>query len=90
VRERKSLVGATNDTAQQPRGTSEISVTKSLPALAVCCRGWFGVPRYQNRHRGFLAAAGSRAPELPGLLPADARYYRSRRAMQFGIGGSSG
>jgi hypothetical protein len=37
-----------------------------------------------------LAAAGSRAPELPGLLPADARYYRSRRAMQFGIGGSSG
>jgi hypothetical protein len=32
----------------------------------------------------------ARAPELPGLLPADARYYRSRRAMQFGIGGSSG
>jgi hypothetical protein len=71
-------------------GTSELSVTKSLPAPAVCCSGWFGVPRYQNRHHGFLAAASSRAPELPGLLPADARYYRSRWAMQFGIGGSSG
>ncbi|HWO44650.1 MAG TPA: hypothetical protein VNO87_03530 [Methylomirabilota bacterium] len=48
------------------------------------------MPRYQNRHHGFLAAAGSRAPKLPGLLPADARNYRSRWAMQFGIGGSSG
>jgi hypothetical protein len=51
---------------------------------------WFGVPRYQNRHHGFLAAAGSRAPELPGFLPADARCDRSRRAMQFGIADSLG
>ena len=72
------------------RGDRILSVTKSLPAPAVCCSGWFGVPRYQNRHHGFLAAAGSRTPELPVLLPADARYYRSPRAMQFGIGGSSG
>jgi len=83
------LILLANDTAQQPRGTSALSVTKSLPAPAVCCSGWFGVPRYQNRHHDFLAAAGSRAPELPGLVPADARCDRSRRVMHFGIGGSS-
>jgi hypothetical protein len=40
-------------------------------------------------HR-FLDAAGSRAPELPGLLPADARFHTSRREVQFRISGSSG
>ena len=55
---------------------------------AVQRRAWFGVSRYQNRPHGSLVAAGSRAPELPGLPPADARCDRSRRAIQFGIGGS--
>jgi hypothetical protein len=80
----------THDPAQQPRGLSDLPTPKCLPAPAVCCSGWFGVPRYQNRHHGFLAAAGSRAPELPGLLPADARCDRSRRAMPFGIADSLG
>jgi len=65
-------------------------VPESLHALAVCCSAWFGVPRYQNRPHAFLVTAGSRAPELPGLLPADARCDWSRRAIHFGIGGSSG
>ena len=56
-------------------------VPESLHAPAVCCSAWFGVPRYQNRPHGFLVAAGSRAPELPGLPPADARCDRSRRAI---------
>src|SRR2546428_5772591 len=65
-------------------------VPESLHAPAVCCSAWFGVPRYQNRPHGFLVAAGSPAPELPGLPPADARCDRSCRAIEFGIGGSSG
>src|SRR2546430_17528376 len=65
-------------------------VPESLHAPAVCCSAWFGVPRYQNRPHGFLVAAGSPAPELPGLPPADAPCDPSRRAIQFGIGGSPG
>jgi len=49
-----------------------------------------GYPQVFDALHGFLAAAGSRAPELPGLLPADARCDRSRRAMQFGIADSLG
>jgi hypothetical protein len=64
-------------------------ITKSLPAPTVCCSGWFGLRQYQNRHHGIMAAAGSRASELPGLLPADDPCSRSRRAMPFDIGGGS-
>jgi hypothetical protein len=35
-------------------------------------------------------AAGSGASELPGFLPVDARCDRSRLAVRFGIGDSSG
>ena len=32
-----------NDPAQQRRGPSELRISKSLHAPAVCCSAWFGV-----------------------------------------------
>src|SRR5262249_16454114 len=59
----------TKDSHLYRAGLSELSVTKSLPAPAVCCSGWFGVPQYPNPHPAFFPPPPPPPPDPPpGVL----------------------